>query len=176
MPCIFLPKGLLPGYLDFVEVLRCFNFLLKRLEASFWADESPDYPLLVFDAIKNNTAFGKLVESAQNNKPSDEKPWYLAWVHEYFHCVQKLERIYCTVVAKIFDLLLEELQHERFGDARPHTLESAARVSLKRAINVQIDSITATSYSRPFSPRHEHTPNLNPWKRSFLLLISMPTS
>jgi senataxin len=116
---------------DFVEVLRCFNFLLKRLETSLWADETPEYPLLVFDAIKNNFAFGKLMESFSGNKSPDEKPWYLAWVHEYFHCVQKMEQIYSTVVAKISDFLLEELQHERFGDARPHALESAARVSFK---------------------------------------------
>ncbi|KAF5360948.1 hypothetical protein D9756_004803 [Leucocoprinus leucothites] len=113
--------------IHFVEVLRCFNFLLKRLGASFWTNESPEYPQLAFDAIKNNPAFGKLVQRAQSNN-SDEKLWYLAWVHEYFHCVQKIEQIYSTVVAKIFDFLLEELQHERFGDARPHVFESATRL------------------------------------------------
>ncbi|KAF9454791.1 hypothetical protein P691DRAFT_804153 [Macrolepiota fuliginosa MF-IS2] len=114
--------------IHFVEVLRCFNFLLKRLEASFWADEAPEYALLVFDAVKHNSAFGKLVQSMQKSKPSDEKPWYLSWIFEYFYSVQKTDKIYSTVVAKISDFLLEELQHERFGDARPHVLESAARL------------------------------------------------
>ncbi|KAJ3568749.1 hypothetical protein NP233_g5511 [Leucocoprinus birnbaumii] len=114
--------------IHFVEVLRCFNFLLKRLDVSFWANESPEYPLLVFDAIKNNNSFSQLVQNAQNNNSSNEKFWYLAWVHEYFHCVHKLEQIYRTVVAKIFDFLLEEFQHERFGDVRPLIFESATRL------------------------------------------------
>ncbi|KXN88165.1 hypothetical protein AN958_07624 [Leucoagaricus sp. SymC.cos] len=113
--------------IHFVEVLRCFNFLLKRLDSSFWVNEPPEYPLMVFDAVKNNTAFAKLIQSTQNNK--DEKPWHLAWVHEYFRCVQKMEQIYSAVVAKISDFLLEELQHERFGDARPYVLNSATRHS-----------------------------------------------
>ncbi|KXN93410.1 hypothetical protein AN958_00334, partial [Leucoagaricus sp. SymC.cos] len=112
--------------IHFVEVLRCFNFLLKRLDSSFWVNEPPEYPLMVFDAVKNNTAFAKLIQSTQNNK--DEKPWHLAWVHEYFRCVQKMEQIYSAVVAKISDFLLEELQHERFGDARPYVLNSATRL------------------------------------------------
>jgi senataxin len=116
-------------YVDFVEVLRCFNFLLKRLEASFWNGESPEYPLVVFDAIKNNSAFGKLMQSVQGNKSLDDKLWHLTWIHEFLHCVRKMDQIYSTVVVKISGFLLEELQHERFGDSRPHALESAARVS-----------------------------------------------
>jgi len=115
---------------DFVEVLRCFNFLLKRLEASFWTDESPEYPLVVFDNIKNNIAFTRLIQ----NNSSDQKSWHLSWVHEYFHCTQKIEQIYGGIVAKIFDFLLEELQHERFGEARPHVFESAIRVSLEASL------------------------------------------
>lgn len=114
---------------DFAEVLRCFNFLLKRLEASFWTDEPPEYPLVVFDTVKNNAAFERLIQ----NNSSHEKSWHLAWVHEYFHCTQKIEQIYGSIVAKIFDFLLEELQHERFGEVRPHIFQSAIRVSSKQA-------------------------------------------
>jgi len=111
---------------DFVEVLRCFNFLLKRLETSFWTDELPEHPLVVFDTIKNNTTFTSLIL----NNSSDQKI-LLSWVHEYFHCTQKIEQIYGGIVAKIFDFLLEELQHERFGEARPYIFQSAISVSLE---------------------------------------------
>lgn len=120
---------MLSDRIDFIEVLRCFIFLLKRLEASFWTDEAPEYPLVVFDAVKNNPAFGKLIQSVPDAKQPEEKLWYLSWIHEYFYSVQKLEAIHETVVAKVSDFLLEELQHERFGEARPLVLESAARVS-----------------------------------------------
>jgi senataxin len=116
--------------LDFVEILRCFNFLLKRLETSFWDDEPSEYPLIVFDVIKNNSALGKLLQKPDSSGSVIEKSWYLSWIFEYFHSVQKMEAIYDTVVAKISDFLLEELQHERFGDARMPILESAARVSV----------------------------------------------
>jgi len=126
---IDLHNGLLHHAPDFLEVLRCFEFLLKRLEASFWTDESPEYPLVVFDTIKNNTAFTRLIQ----NNSSDQKN-FLSWVHEYFHCTQKIEQIYGGIVAKIFDFLLEELQHERFGEARPLIFQSAIRVSLEASL------------------------------------------
>lgn len=89
---------------------------------------------MVFDAVKNNPAFCKLVQGINSNEAAAEKPWYLSWIYEYFHSVQKMEAVHNALVAKISDFLLEELQHERFGDARPYVLESAARVSLNRQL------------------------------------------
>lgn len=72
-----------------------------------------------------------------------------------------MEPIYDTVVAKISDFLLEELQHERFGDARTQILESAARVSV--CTGSKHPSINFFFFS--FSPQFSQRPVGNPMRR-----------
>lgn len=91
-----------------------------------WAGEGPEYPQVVFDAIKDNPSFAQLL---QNLDLSSERPWFLGWFFEYLHTIRGLP-VYGEVLAKIVDFMCEELQHERFGDARPIIMMSAVRVSI----------------------------------------------
>ncbi|KAL4081054.1 SEN1 N terminal-domain-containing protein [Scleroderma citrinum] len=109
---------------QFIDVLRCLLFLLKRLGSQLWKGESPEYPQVVFDAIKDNPSFTKLVEGID---PSDEKPWFISWFGEYLMTLRD-SAVFGNVLAKVVDLLCEELQHERFGEARTKVMLAVIRL------------------------------------------------
>ena len=90
-----------------------------------WSGENPEYPQILFDAMKDNPSFTKLVG---NVELSDEKPWFLSWFGEYLMSLRD-STVFGTVLAKVVDLLCEELQHERFGEARVKIMLAAVRVS-----------------------------------------------
>lgn len=110
---------------EFAHILKCMLFLLKRLNASLWNGETPEFPQVVFDAIKDNPSYIKLIEEVA---PLDEKPWFLSWFGEYLLSL-KDSGVFGDVLAKIVDLLCEELQHERFKEVRPVVMFAAIRVS-----------------------------------------------
>lgn len=105
---------------QFEEVLRSLLLVLKRMESTFWTGEGPEYPQIVFDAIKDNPSFSHLLQRIDN---SGERPWFIAWFAEYLHTIRDLDT-YGEVFAKIVDFLCEEVQHERFQDARPVIMDS----------------------------------------------------
>ena len=122
-----LPNPQLTGFLlsEFAHILKCMLFLLKRLNAGLWKGEAPEFPQVVFDAIKDNSSYIRLVEGID---PLDEKPWFLSWFGEYLLSL-KDSGVFGDVLAKIVDLLCEELQHERFKEVRPVVMFAAIRVS-----------------------------------------------
>jgi len=110
---------------EFSDILRCLLFLVKRLGNLLWQGEGPEYSQVVFDAIKDNPSFSGMLQEV---KSVDEKPWFLSWFGEYLASVSDAA-IFGDVLARIVDFLCEELQHERFQEARPAVMYSAVRVS-----------------------------------------------
>lgn len=100
--------------------------LLKRLSSDFWEGEGVGFPQIVFDAIKDNSAFLCIL---QDINPLEERPWFLPWFTEYLHTVRSLPA-FPEVLARIADFLCGETQHERFKDARPLIMETAVPVRL----------------------------------------------
>jgi senataxin len=88
-----------------------------------WSNEDPDYPQVVFDAIKDNPSFTALISSQSN------EPWFLLWFSDYLNSIWTY-RSFDDVLAKMVDFLCEETQHERFQDARPSIMLVAADVGL----------------------------------------------
>ncbi|KAG6376985.1 putative senataxin [Boletus reticuloceps] len=111
---------------QFAHILKCMLFLLKRLTADLWNGEAPEFPQVVFDAIKDNPSYIKLVEEVQVVH-LDEKPWFLSWFGEYLLSL-KDSGVFGDVLAKTVDLLCEELQHERFKEVRPVVMFAAIRL------------------------------------------------
>jgi hypothetical protein len=110
---------------EFAHILKSLLFLLKRLRDDLWKGEGPEFAQVVFDAIKDNPSYIKLIEEVD---PSDEKPWFLSWFGEYLWSL-KDSGVFGDVLAKVVDLLCEELQHERFKEVRPTVMFAAIRVS-----------------------------------------------
>jgi senataxin len=91
--------------------------------SEIWSVErnSPDYPTVIFDAIKDNKSFVAGLEKLES--PS----WLLGWFVDYLSTIWTLP-ILGSVVAKMIDFLCDELQHERFAAIHPLGILTAARV------------------------------------------------
>jgi senataxin len=92
--------------------------------SDFWKGEGSTYPQVVFDAVKDNPSFSDLLK---NVDPVGELPWFLVWFADYLHTIKDLPA-YPEVLAKMVDFMCEELQHERFQEARPVVMTAATRV------------------------------------------------
>ncbi|THH12551.1 hypothetical protein EW146_g7587 [Bondarzewia mesenterica] len=111
---------------QFIEVLHCLLFLLKRLGGDLWEGDGPDYPEVVFDSIKDNPAFSEYLRTVGDK---EERPWFLYWFADFLATIWS-SSIFGNVLAKMVDFLCEELQHERFKD--PRSTIMVAAVSLFR--------------------------------------------
>lgn len=109
-----------------MEILHCFLYVLRRIGSELWAGDGPDYPKVVFDAIKDNPAYSRHL---QRLGPSDNKAWFLHWFSDYLQSVWEFP-IFDEMFAKMVDFLCEELQHERFQGARPKIMVAATVVSV----------------------------------------------
>jgi senataxin len=92
---------------------------------TFWQGEGPEYPRIVFDAIKDNLSYAELLQTVESTR---DRPWFLSWFSEYLYTIRDLP-IYGEVLAKMVDFMCEELQHERFQEVRPFVMVAATRVS-----------------------------------------------
>jgi senataxin len=99
-------------------------FLLKRLNNGIWHGEGPEYPQVVFDAVKDNPSYSQLLQTVD---PGGDRPWFLSWFSEYLQTLRDMP-VYGDVLAKMIDFMCEELQHERFQEARPTIMIAATRV------------------------------------------------
>ena len=106
-------------------MLRCFEYLTSRLGRTFWVDEGPEYPQIIFDSIKENVSFLELL--LQPTTSSSEHP-LLSWCAVYLSAIEG-QPAQAEVIVKMADFLCEELQHERFRDARPAIMLTAINAS-----------------------------------------------
>lgn len=99
---------------------------MKRLGVRLWLGEGPEYPQVIFDSVKDNDiAMTQLLEDCK-----EKNMWFLSWFVEYLSLIHDTA-IYAQVVAKMANYVCEELQVERFGDARPFVMSLAAKVSIR---------------------------------------------
>lgn len=98
--------------------------MAKRLGRDLWNGEGPEYPQVVFDAIKDNPVFLELLQSSD---PSQHGNWHLAWFQEFFLTIRG-HQVYGDLLAKSIDFLCE-VQHERFRNVQPAVLKTAISVS-----------------------------------------------
>ncbi|KAH9042137.1 SEN1 N terminal-domain-containing protein [Lactarius pseudohatsudake] len=153
------------AYSSFADVLRCYVFLLRRLGADFWSKESSDYPQVIFDAIKDNPSFTDLTGDPgwKNNEP-----WLLVWFSDYLHSIWSWQ-IFDDVLVRMVDFLCEELQHERFQEARPacmiaatdllrtvlskleSKIDSTRRSAVLHSLDIHVDRFVSVAFSRTYS-------------------------
>ncbi|KAK0487479.1 SEN1 N terminal-domain-containing protein [Armillaria novae-zelandiae] len=108
---------------EFAPILRCFTLVMKRLGVRLWLGEGPEYPQVIFDSVKDNDiAMTQLLEGCK-----EKNMWFLSWFVEYLFLIHDTA-IYAQLVAKMANYVCEELQVERFGDARPFVMSLAAKL------------------------------------------------
>lgn len=80
---------------------------------------------MVFDSIKDNSAFSSLILNGE----ASQNQWSVSWLLAYMRSVSD-PHVHGEALAKVADFLLEELQHERFKEHRAGVLVTAIDVSL----------------------------------------------
>lgn len=109
-------------FIDFANVLKSLMYVLTRLGDTFWDVQDPSIPHKVFDAVKDNDEYLRLLQEA-----ADEL-WPQKWFGTYLGSFAKLP-IWNEVFTKVMTLLCDEAQHERFCNVRPQLMAIAAEVN-----------------------------------------------
>ncbi|KAG7443042.1 uncharacterized protein BT62DRAFT_953934 [Guyanagaster necrorhizus] len=139
---------------EFVVILRCFTLVMKRLGVRLWLGEGPEYPQVIFDSVKDNDiGMTRLLEEC----PKERNMWFLSWFVEYLSLIHDTA-IYAQVVAKMANYVCEELQVERFGDARPLVMSLAAKflksqkkddhhVAITNVLGIHAETLVSVAFS-----------------------------
>ena len=115
--------------IEFVDVLKGFILVLKRVGQDMWKDEGPEYAHVVFNSIKDNTRYADVLCNLPSPLAKDD--WHLKWIESYTSHVATLPA-FSDILPSILQFLCEQLQHERFKVVRPNAMTIAARVSSAR--------------------------------------------
>lgn len=91
-----------------------------------WQGEGPEFPHVVFDAVKDNPSYSDMLQSIE---PTKDRPWILTWFPELLLTLRELP-VYGGILAKMMGFMCEELQHERFQRVRPIIMTAAIKVGI----------------------------------------------
>ena len=120
------------GTTDFVEVLRCFLLILQRIGPEVWQGEGNEYPLVVFNTIKDNAGY---IGALRADPPANLDPWTLNCLLTYLKSLDRLPA-FKEVLPVMMQFLCEGLQHERFQRIQPSAVEIASKVMPILAVTV----------------------------------------
>ncbi|TCD66618.1 DEAD-box type RNA helicase [Steccherinum ochraceum] len=120
----------------FLDVLRCFLLILNRIGPEVWQEEGKDYPLVVFNTIKDNPSY---IECLRTSPVTDRDPWTLVCLSTYLKSLDRLPA-FKEVLPAMMLFLCEELQHERFKDIQPSAIGMAAKVLVTAMTTAPEDS------------------------------------
>ncbi|KAI0648078.1 SEN1 N terminal-domain-containing protein [Trametes meyenii] len=109
----------------FIDVLKCFVIVLRRMGPDVWQDEGPEYSHVVFNSIKDNIRYADVLRDLPTLAPKDD--WQLKWIEAYASTVGKLP-VFKDILPSVLQFLCEELQHERFKYVRPNAMSVASRL------------------------------------------------
>ena len=111
--------------IDFIDVLKAFIIIMRRLGPDVWQGEGPEYAHVVFNSIKDNTHFADILCNLPAPVPKDD--WQLKWLEVYANSVGKLP-VFKDILPTVLQFLCEQLQHVRFKVVRPNAMSIASRV------------------------------------------------
>ncbi|EKM51498.1 uncharacterized protein PHACADRAFT_199007 [Phanerochaete carnosa HHB-10118-sp] len=107
----------------FFEVLKVFILLLPGLGPELWQGESENYPLHVFNIIKNNRFYASSLEP---DRP-EHGHGSVQWIEAYVKSLGELPALR-ILIPPVIQYLCEELQHERYKDLRASAVCVAAKL------------------------------------------------
>ncbi|KAF7288567.1 hypothetical protein HMN09_01385800 [Mycena chlorophos] len=144
---------------QFTHILDCFKSLTTTLGSRFWRKQPADYPKVVFDSIKDNASLAELL--LQATPPSPDHPT-LSWCSVFLTAIHD-HPTQAEIVARFADFLCEELQHERFGAARPAIMFTAIktftkllrtdglRLEISKVLDIHANAVLAVAFSASHS-------------------------
>ena len=111
--------------IDFIDVLKAFIIIMRRLGPDVWQGKGPEYAHVVFNSIKDNTHFADILCNLPAPVPKDD--WQLKWLEVYANSVGKLP-VFKDILPTVLQFLCEQLQHVRFKVVRPNAMSIASTV------------------------------------------------
>lgn len=90
-----------------------------------WGNENPEFPQVVFDSIKDNPLFTRMVLDI--DPVQKERPWFLAGFLDLLASLWDAPA-FGEILARLIAFLCGELQHERFKNVRPAVMTAASQV------------------------------------------------
>jgi len=100
---------------DFGHVFSCFKFLVRCLGKDMWAGENPGFPVTIFQTVKTNPSFEKLLHSIN---PSSSQSPYFAWFQGFLSIIRE-HNAYGDILLSIIDFLFEKDRDSNFHELRP---------------------------------------------------------
>ena len=163
--------------IDFIDVLKCFVIVLRRMGPDVWQGEGPEWAHVVFNSIKDNTRFSDVLCNLPAPVPKDD--WQLKWIEVYANTTAKLP-VFKDILPSVLQFLCEELQHDRFKAVRPNAMSIASRVGSLTLMRESYSKQLYSSYSPSFPLKARRVLRSKLWHstswRSTLLLSSMSHS
>ncbi|KAF9516494.1 hypothetical protein BS47DRAFT_1483978 [Hydnum rufescens UP504] len=124
----------------FEGVLKSFTKLAISIGGDLWKNESPEYPEVIIDSIKDNaTILGYFSHSKGD-------PWALDWLQPYLESLWK-EAAFANCLAKAFVFLGEELQHASYS-AEAHVQASSTLFQILAALHVKAQDASAVAQAK----------------------------
>ncbi|TBU62332.1 SEN1 N terminal-domain-containing protein [Dichomitus squalens] len=109
----------------FIDVLKSFIIILRRMGPDAWQGEGPEYAHVVFNSIKDNTRFADILCNLPAPVAKDD--WQLKWLEVYANSVGKLP-VFKDILPTVLQFLCEQLQHVRYKVVRPVAMSIASRL------------------------------------------------
>lgn len=127
--------------------MRSFLIILKQTSKTIWQTASASsllpetlpsssYPSIVFDAVKDNPAFLRLIESQRSGQTPLTSMWPLAWFTSFLKSIplgspsDDKQATFSDVIAKMAAFTLDELQHTRFKEISVYAVQTMMGVSV----------------------------------------------
>lgn len=139
-------------------ILRSFLYILLKGGSEIWAGKQNDYPLVVFDSIKDNPSYIAIIQGSDPRSTKEESTWFLFLLQEYLKGAWDLS-IFRDLTAKIIAFICDELQHERFKEKRPVVTEIGMKVLLNIGVgrldaHIHLDNYELRCQSRQTEVEH----------------------
>ncbi|KAI0754949.1 SEN1 N terminal-domain-containing protein [Daedaleopsis nitida] len=109
----------------FIDVLKSFIIVLRRMGPDAWQDEGSEYAHVVFNSIKDNTRYADMLCNIPSPVAKDD--WQLKWIEVYANTVGKLP-VFKDILPSVLQFLCEQLQHVRFKAVRSNAMSIASRL------------------------------------------------
>ncbi|KIM30010.1 hypothetical protein M408DRAFT_22437 [Serendipita vermifera MAFF 305830] len=164
----------------FPFVLETFETILQLFGSDAWRRKSPQLPRIALHAIKDNKAF-----SSVNAYKNGAEAKSLGWIEPFIKSVMPLDA-YSEILHEIFQIFLEQLQHESMRAARHvcltyffsaitriHQFPLEGNLNHREAIieatNIHLGIVIAIAFGKDFSGSEWKT--ARKYARSFMLAM-----
>jgi senataxin len=129
---------------QFVEILRAWRVLLRKLNERVWDLEDKDFAQVALASVLDNPSFEEQVQVLQ---PHAQAPTIFAWIMPFLRSLAKSEAHFVPSLGSIAQALLGRLQQPRF---EPHHRALAVHATLDAFTEIFTFDDSASPHAWPY--------------------------